>query len=141
VKRLLRILLSRTGAEFVETAIALPIILLITLGMVYGGLAAFASVNANNAANYGARIGSVNQRGQAAAAYNAAMQSVGNAKVGNYSVVVTGGGFPGAQISVQVDWNVPSLLDPLVALVGGGSIGDGGLIKGSAKSVFRQEGW
>jgi len=107
--------------------------------MITGAMAGFASVNANNAANYGARIGSVYQQGQGRAAYNAAMQSINNARIGEYSVTVTGGGFPGAQIAVQVNWSVPSLLDPLIALVGGGGIGSH--IKGSAVSAFRQEGW
>ena len=74
--RSLRLLLSRRGDEFAETAVAMPVIVLITIALMNLTMAAFASVNANNAANYGARVGSVYQQGPGSAAYDAALQSI-----------------------------------------------------------------
>ena len=114
-----RLLLSRRGDEFAETAIVMPLIVLVTIALMNLTMAGFASVNANNAANYGARVGSVHQQGPAGAAYTAAMQSTAYASVGDYSVSVSGGGFPGAQINVQVDWSVPNLMGGLLSFIGG----------------------
>lgn len=139
MRRSLHLILSRRGSEFAELAVSLPFVTLITFALITLTLAGFAGVSANNAANYGARVGSVRQQGQASAAYAAAMQSIDYARIGDYSVLVSGGGFPGAQIAVQVNWSVPSLLDPLLELVGGTGIGP--KIKGTAVSAFRQEGW
>ena len=137
--RFSRLLLSRRGDEFAETAIAMPVIVLVTIAHMNLTMAGFASVNANNAANYGARVGSVHQQGPASAAYDAAQQSTEYASVGDYSVAVSGGGFPGAQINVQVDWSVPNLMGGLLGFFGGDS--SDADIKGMAMSVFRQEGW
>ena len=137
--RSLRLLLSRRGDEFAETAVAMPVIVLITIALMNLTMAAFASVNANNAANYGARVGSVYQQGPGSAAYDAALHSISYASVGDYSVSVTGGGFPGAQINVQVDWSVPNLMGGLLSFLGGSSLGAD--IEGSAAAEFRQEGW
>ena len=136
--KILCLLSGRRGDEFAETAIAMPVIVLITIALMNLTMAGFASVNANNAANYGARIGSVHQQGAAGFAYGSAMESVSHAKIGSYSVAVAGGGFPGAQINVQVAWDVPNFMGGLLGFLGGGMAGD---LKGSATSVFRQEGW
>jgi len=139
VSRILCSIFSRDGDEFAETAIAMPLILLITIALINLSMAGFASVNANNAANYGARVGSVYQQNVAAAAYKAATQSVSQAKIGNYTVGVKGGGFPGAQINVSGNMDVPNLMGSLLRFVGGSSLG--GDLKGTAVSTFRQEGW
>ena len=136
---MLRRIFSTRGDEFAETAIAMPVILLVTIALMNLTMAGFASVNANNAANYGARIGSVYQQNIGEASYNAAMQSVDYAKVGNYTVSVTGGGFPGAEINVTVTWDVPNLMGGLLSFIGGKSFS--GDLKGAAVSTFRQEGW
>jgi len=133
------LLLSRQGDSFAESAIVLPVILLITIALMNLTMAGFASVNANNAANYGARVGSVHQQGPAAAAYAAAQQSISYASVGDYTVSVSGGGFPGSQINVQVGWSVPNIMGGLLDYLGGSDLGAD--IRGDATAVFRQEGW
>jgi len=133
------LLLSRKGDSFAESAIVLPIILLVTIALMNLSMAGFASVNANNAANYGARVGSVHQQGPAAAAYAAAQQSISYASVGDYTVSVSGGGFPGSQINVQVGWSVPNIMGGLLDYLGGSDLGAD--IRGDATAVFRQEGW
>jgi len=137
--RLIILLLGNTsGDEFAQTAIAMPVLVFASLALMNLTMAGFASVNANNAANYGARVGSVHQQESGSAAYQAAMQSVSYAKIGDYSVNVTGGGFPGAQINVTVTWTVPNFLGSLAAFLGGNLNQD---FSGTTVSIFRQEGW
>jgi len=132
-----RRMMNRRGDEFAQSAIAFPMVVLLLMAMLNLSIAGFASVNAANAANHGARVGSVYQQGSAGAAYSAAEQSISYAPVGNYQVNVSGGGFPGATIGVTVRWNVPNYIAPLVAFFGG-SMGN---LTGSATATFRQEGW
>lgn len=129
--------LSRRADEFAQAAIALPLLVLLTIALLNLTMAGYASVNASNAANYGARVGSVHQKNVAGTAYTAAQEAISHALVGRYTISVDGGGFPGAQINVRVDWEVPNYLDALLAFFGGGAVE----LKGSAVSTFRQEGW
>ena len=131
-------LLDERADEFAETAIVLPVVMLATMGLLDLTMAGFASVNANNAANYGARIGSVTQRGAGSAAYAGAFSAISNAEVGEYDVGVAGGGHPGALITVRVGWEVPNHFAAITTLWGGS--GDVRLA-GEALSSFRQEGW
>jgi hypothetical protein len=134
---LIKLLSSRRGDEFAESAIMMPLLVLLTLFLMNYSMAGFASVNANNAANYGARVGSVYQSGPAQAAYGAAMESIQRAEVGDYTVQVSGGGHAGAQINVVVNWSVPNIMGGLLSFFGG----DPQPIQGEAASSFRQEGW
>ena len=133
-----RFLANDRGDEFAQTAIVMPILVFASLALMNLTMAGFASVNANNAANYAARVASVHQQQPGTAAYQAAMQSVSYAKIGEYSVNVSGGGFSGAQIQVAVNWTVPNFLASLASFLGGSLNGD---FKGTSVSVFRQEGW
>ncbi len=130
---------ERRASSYAEAAIALPVVVLVTIALMNLSVAGFASVNASNAANYGARTGSVTQQGAGGAAYAAAMASISNAPVGEYGVSVAGGGFPGARITVKVTWSVPNYMGPLLSFFGGDGIG--GDIQGLATATFRQEGW
>jgi hypothetical protein len=131
-------MLNRRGDEFAESAIAFPMVVLLLISLFNLSLAGFASVNAANAANYGARIGSVYQQGSGGAAYSAALQSISHAPVGSYQVSVSGGGFPGATLLVSVTWNVPNYMAPIMAFFGSSS---GRNLGGTASATFRQEGW
>jgi hypothetical protein len=137
-KARLREMLNRRGDEFAESAIAFPIVILLVMAMINLSLAGFASVNAANAANYGARVGSVYQQGSAGAAYSAAQESISRAPVGSYQVAVSGGGFPGATLLVSVTWTVPNYMAPIMAFFGSSSAGKLG---GTVSATFRQEGW
>lgn len=137
VRAFQRFLRDRRGDEFVQSAIALPVVVLTTLALFNLSIAGFASMNASNAANHAARIGSVNQTNVAATAYTAAMQSISYAPVGEYVVNVSGGGFPGATITVTVQWSVPNYMAPLLEFLGGQSRD----LSGTVTSTFRQEGW
>jgi hypothetical protein len=135
--RIKQLIQNRRGDEFAQTAIVLPVIVLMTMALFNLAIAGFASVNASNGANYGARIGSVTQQGAGSAAGSGAMQSVANATVGEYAVAVSGGGFPGATNHVTVQWEVPNYFSPLMAFFGGSSTD----LNGATTATFRQEGW
>ena len=137
VRSRLRKMLNRRGDEFAQSAIAFPVVVLLLMALFNMSIAGFASVNAANAANHGARVGSVYQQQSAGYAYSAALESISYAPVGNYQVTVSGGGFPGATIVVTVNWRVPNYIAPLVSFFGG-SMGD---LSGTSSASFRQEGW
>ncbi len=126
------------GQSLVEAAITFPVMLLILFGLITIGMIGFAAVNANNAANYGARMGSVSQSAQASVASNSALSMLSAATVGTYSVGVSGGGSPGDLMIVQVTYSVPNYFQGLTALFG---VSSPDKFTGDAFSYFRQEGW
>lgn len=125
-------------AELDEAAIALPVLLLVSLALVNLALLGFAAVNAGNAAEYGARIGSVALSNPAGQAYSAALAKVNAVQVGSYTVSVTGGGRPGSRIEVAVTYRVPNYFGGLASLFG---VGTPSQFQGTARAYFRQEGW
>ena len=82
MRHIKRWIYDRRG-DMAEAAVTLPVVLLATFAMINLALAGFASVNAANAANYGARIGSVSQENPSAVAVAAANQMISNARVGH----------------------------------------------------------
>lgn len=129
---------ARKGTAMAEAAITLPVMVLLTLAMINVSMAWFVAVAAGNAANYGARIGSVAQSNCIAYSIAAAETRLDAVNVGSYSVSASGGGFRGAQVVVSVDWVVPNYLGSLISYAGGGTPSN---FSGTAISTFRQEGW
>ncbi len=125
-------------AELDEAAVVLPVLLLITFGLINLAMVGYAGMAANNAANYGARVASVAQANQAAMAQSAANSMLDGVTVGTYSVAVLGGGAPGDILRVQVQYNVPNLFSGFASLFGVETPED---FTGAARSDFRQEGW
>jgi hypothetical protein len=125
-------------AELDEAALVLPVLLLISLGLVNLGILGFTAVNAGNAANFGARMGSVAQSDPAGVAVSSAYQMLSAAPVGTYSVSVSGGGLPGDLLVVQVSYSVPNYFGGLAGLFG---VNTPGNFSSTASSYFRQEGW
>jgi len=100
----------------------------------------YAQQAAQNAANYGARIGSTAQNCRSCAAYVAASQTVGETLLRNARVeILAPGGVVGSVLKIRVTGEVPNLMGPLMALVGGGQ--GSGPLHISADAVFRAEGW
>ena len=133
----LRHLLHDCRGEMAEAAVTLPIVMLAALALVNLTIAGFASVNAANAANYGARIGSVNQENPSGAAVAAANQMLANTPIGNYIASASGGGPPGSLLAVMVSWEVPNYFKGLMSFFGA-SLDD---FSGTTVAYFRQEGW
>lgn len=136
MRRLMRWLRNRRG-DMAEAAVTLPVVLLATMAMLNLTIAGFASVNAANAANYGARVASVYQADQHGVAMGAANQMISNAPIGDYKVSASGGGTPGSMLAVTVEWEVPNFFKGLMSFFGG----NGEDFSGEAVAYFRQEGW
>ena len=135
-RRLLVWLRSRRG-DMVESALTFPLMALVTLALVNLALAGFASVSANNAVNYAARMASVDQQAPAATAY-AAAQSALQGSIGSYTVQVTqADSFAGGRVAIRVRWQVPNFFASLMPLFGASA----GPLQGEATSLFRKEGW
>lgn len=134
---MIRRLRNRT-AELDEAAFALPVLLLVSLALVNLTLLGFAAVNAANAAEYGARLGSVALSNPTGAAYSAALNKVSAVRVGSYTVSVSGGGRPGSRIEVAVTYRVPNYFGGLARMFGANLPGQ---FQGTARAYFRQEGW
>jgi uncharacterized membrane protein len=134
----MRKLFSDQCAELEEAALVLPVLLLITLGLVNLAILGFAAVNAGNAANFGARMGSVAQSNPSGVASSSAYQMLSAAPVGTYTVSVSGSGVPGDMLVVQVSYTVPNYFGGLAGLFG---VSTPGNFTSTASSHFRQEGW
>jgi Flp pilus assembly protein TadG len=129
---------KQRGAAALESAIILPIMVLVSLGGVNMTLVGYCGVAATNAANYGARVGSVSQQNPAGRAIGAAEAHATQTGIGEYSVSAYGGGRRGSQIVVEVHWEFPNWFQGIMAFVGGSSPSQ---FQGNARSTFRQEGW
>jgi hypothetical protein len=121
-----------------EAAITLPVVVFLTLAMLNLSMAWYAAIAASNAANYGARIGSVAQTNPVGYSIAAADSRLAVTSIGTYSVTASGGGFRGAQVMVSVDWAVPNYMGSMFSFFGGS---DPVNFHGTALSTFRQEGW
>jgi hypothetical protein len=132
-----KLLRDRRG-ELDEAALVLPVLLLISLALVNMAMLGFAAVNAGNAANYGARMGSVAQSNPAGVAIASANQMLAAAPVGTYAVSVSGSGLPGDMMTVQVRYTVPNYFGGLAGFFG---VGTPANFTHTATAYFRQEGW
>ncbi|MEW6287374.1 MAG: hypothetical protein AB1509_14215 [Chloroflexota bacterium] len=134
---MIRRLFSRR-AELDEAAFALPVLLLVSIALINLAILGFAAVNASNAAEYAARMGSVALSDQTGVARAAAMSKVSAVQVGTYAVSVRGGGSPGSRIEVAVTYRVPNFFSGLAGFFG---VGTPPQFQGTARAYFRQEGW
>ena len=125
--------------DMAEAAITTPVIVLLMVCILNFGMLAYASQAAENAANYGARRGSVAQRDPAGTAASAAAYVAENALIGDYTVaVVAPGGIAGSELGIRVTYQVTNLMAPLGRLFPGLPQRD---FTGDATAIFRQEGW
>jgi hypothetical protein len=125
-------------AELDEAALVLPVLLLISLGLVNLAILGFTAVNAGNAANYGARMGSVAQTNPSGIAAASAYQMLSAAPVGTYAVSVSGSGLPGDLLIVRVSYTVPNYFAGLAGFFG---VDIAQEFSNAAMAYFRQEGW
>ncbi|NUM44040.1 MAG: hypothetical protein HUU38_04980 [Anaerolineales bacterium] len=124
--------------EMDEAVFVYPLLLVIAFGLVNLAMVGFAGVNAANAANYGARMGSVSQENPQGTAATSANEMIAVAPVGTYTVSVQGNGNPGGAIRVFVSYSVPNYFAGPASFFGISLPTD---FEGTATSIFRQEGW
>lgn len=120
----------------VEGALTLPIMALVSLALVNFALAGYASVTANNAVNYAARVASVSQNNATGEALNAANRALSSG-IGDYQVAIQADGHPGGTVRVSVQWQVPNFFGSLMPLFGQTNRP----LQGEVVSIFRKEGW
>jgi len=138
MRKFFRAMIADIRAEIDEAVFVLPVLLLVTFGLVNLSMVGFAGLSASNAANYGARMASVAQANQASVAFGAANSMLESAPVGTYTVSVAGGGTPGGLVRVQVQYSVPNYFASLASIFG---ISTPANWTGTVRSDFRQEGW
>jgi len=126
-------------AELDEAAFVLPVLLLVSIGLINLAIIGFAAINANNAANYGARMGSVAQANATGVAQSAAQEKLNAVRVGSYLITVSGNQTPGGLMTVTVQYTVPNYFGTLAGYFGVASAPRE--FKGTAKAHFRKEGW
>jgi len=124
--------------DLVQAAMTLPLLILITFALINLALAGIAGLNASNAANYGARRGSVAQSNVTNYAASAAWTKLSAVNIGEYGVTVTSSGGRGGVVQVIVSYRVPNYFAGLVGFFGGSMSPS---IEGTANSTFRHEGW
>ncbi|RLD06645.1 MAG: hypothetical protein DRI56_07770 [Chloroflexota bacterium] len=126
------------GQSLTEAAIALPLIVLVLMGIINMGVYGLVGMNASNAANYGARRASVAQTNVQAKALSYTEARLAQVSIGTYEVTVSGGGGRGELIQIVVHYSIPNYFGGLMALFHPSPhmIWDGYTV-----SYFRQEGW
>lgn len=135
-------MLTRTrhrGLEVLEAAATVPVMLLIMAAIVNLGMAIYAQQAAQNAANFGARMGSVQVGCRSCTAQAEAWNSINASGVHNPGVqILAPGGVVGSMLKVRVTGEMPNLMGPLMSFFGGSMSGP---IQVSAEATFRAEGW
>lgn len=79
---------DKRALEVLEAAATIPVMLLILVAVINLGMAVYAQQAVQNAANYGARMGSTAQPCRACTAYGAAASSIAGSGVQNASVEI-----------------------------------------------------
>lgn len=130
---------TRRGLEVIEAAATIPLMLFILTAIVNLGFVVYAQQAVQNAANYGARMGSTAQECRSCTAVGAAYEQINTTGLRNASVsVLAPGGMVGSTLRIRVSAEVPNLLGPLAALLGGNLSQPFSV---SAEATFRAEGW
>ncbi len=130
---------KRRGLEVIEAAATLPLMLFILTAIINLGWLVYAQQAVQNAANYGARMGSTAQDCRSCVAAGAAYQQVNATGLPNAGVAVLApGGVVGSTLRLRVSAEVPNLLGSLAALLGGDLSRP---FQVSAEATFRAEGW
>ena len=114
-----RWLRSERGQTMVETAMVLPILLILIFGMIDFGRAFNAWITVTNAAREGARVAATRQD---ATAINARIDAAMGSLDYPSPVLTNVGGTSGSAVSVTVETTV-DIMTPLIGdIIGGGSV-------------------
>jgi Flp pilus assembly protein TadG len=125
--------------DFAQFAFVVPILVLTSLGLINLALFGMAGVNANNAANYGARMGSVAQESPLNYAVNAANSKLDATTFGDYKVSVSAvGSGRGSLIRLSVTYSVDNYFSGLTGIFGMESRPQ---FQKTTVAYFRNEGW
>jgi Flp pilus assembly protein TadG len=133
-------LFDKRGAEMAEAAISIPVVLMVLVVAMSIARAGYAAMAARNAANYGARVGSVAGDNAKSYAEQAAYASLKQSGIqGDFSVDAEVWGYGDSSVvSVTVSWSSPTLLAAVCSMIGEGCPDK---FSGVQRSVWRREGW
>jgi Flp pilus assembly protein TadG len=126
----------RAASNYVEAIFTFPIVVVLVIAIINGGMVMFGQSVVEDAARQGARMGSVAQSGGAALAYQNAYSIASkihyfkNLKV----EILAPGGVAGTLITIRVSADVPNYFGSLVPFVQKS-------FHVSSYTTFRQEGW
>lgn len=133
-----RLYRDRRG-DFAQFAFVAPILMLVSLGLINLAVFGMAGVNANNAANYGARLGSVAQADPVGYAANAANQKLNATTFGDYAVSASSvGSGRGSLIRIAVTYSVDNYFSGLTGIFG---VDSDPQFEKTVVAYFRHEGW
>ena len=130
--------LRQTRGDMVEAALTIPLMVLLALVLVNFALVGHARTASQQAAHYGARMGSIAFTGAGLQARQSAESVLSGclcqAQVSN--VVATD--VPGGVVTVEIQWTVPNYFQSMLALFGGTLPAT---FTGTTSASFRKEGW
>ena len=122
----------------VESALTMPLMVLLTLVLVNFALVGHARSASQHAAHYGARMGSIALNGAESHA-RASAESVLESCLCQAEVVkVLAADTPGGEVRVEVKWTVQNYFRPLFSVFGG-TLPDS--FEGTEAASYRKEGW
>jgi Flp pilus assembly protein TadG len=123
-----------------EAAITMPVVLLVLMFGINLSLVSHTALVAANAANYGARIGSVTKTNPKFWAETAARTALSQSTIGGkfsepFAQVDEA---PGGAVTVTIHWEYPSVLSGLCSLFGGSCSSK---FEGDAVALWKRERW
>ncbi len=124
--------------DMVEAALTMPLMVLLALVLVNFALVGQARNAAQNAADVGARMGSVAFTGARQQAQNSAEAALQHCLCDARVVSVAATDTPGGEVQVVVEWTVLNYVQPLMQLFGS-QMSD--RFRGTATATYRKEGW
>jgi hypothetical protein len=127
------------ASEMAESAITLPIVLLVLMLVINGLLAGYTGLSAAAAADAGARAGARTNRFPEVSANNAAWTSIVYTRMGGrYQVGTQVDDQPGGAVKVFVAWRYSSMLSGFCKFFGGDCKP---YFEGYSVSTHKKEGW
>lgn len=131
--------LQQRQGDMVEAALTMPLMVLLALVLVNFALVGQARNAAQNAANFGARMGSIAftdaDRHARENAEAALQHCLCTARVTDVQAQDT----PGGEVIVEVEWEVENYFHSLFQYLGGNSLPV--RFTGTATASYRKEGW
>ena len=127
----MRSFIAGRKGNVIEEALVLPLVLILTFGLITLAQAGYVATTAATAANAAARVAAVSQENPVGKGRSEA-DAILHSAVGHYHVAVTADSNPGGQVTVRVRWSSTNFVS---------GFGLGGPITGVAQATRYKEGW
>lgn len=129
---------GQTQGDMVEAVLTLPLMMLLALALVNFAVVGQARSAAQNAAHFGARMGSVAIRDAEQEARRGAERALQHCLCRARVQLVRAQDAPGGEVEVRVEWEVDNHFHALLALFDGSATDT---FQGTATASYRREGW